>query len=299
MLDHLDGEAALMNSVVGFVGSRDVIQVIGPDAASYLHGQMSQDIEGLAVGDSKPSLLLQPQGKIEAWVRVTRTDAEAFWLDTDLGFGEAVVERLERFKLRVDAEITLVAMPMVALRGPLTPDAAELEVPPDGMVLPPLAADRSSSPGGLDLLGPTVSVPAGIDEGPAELLDLDRIMRGVPAMGPELNSSTIPAAAGVVDVSVDFDKGCYVGQELVARVDSRGNNTPSRLCALSIAGTSDSLAGAELMADGAVIGTITSVAPMSGGTSRGLGYIKRAATPPTSAAVSSGDTTLEVEVTNL
>lgn len=300
MLDQVRGEAALSSSVIALRGQRDVLQIVGPDAASYLHGQMSQDVEGLAIGDSAASLLLQPQGKIDAWVRLSRVADQTFWLDTEIGFGAAAVERLQRFKLRVDAEITLMTLPMVAIRGPDCPALADLARPAGGAILAPLGRYESAEGvDGWDLLGPDVDVPEGIEEGPGELLELDRISRGIPAMGSELDTSTIPAAAGIVSASVDFEKGCYVGQELVARVDSRGNNTPTRLCSLSVAGTTASLAGGDLVVDGTVIGTITSATPTSEGTSRGLGYIKRAATVPTSATVTTAGETLTVEVSDL
>ena len=81
--------------------SRDLLLVSGPDAATYLQGQLSQDVVGLAEGSSSPSFLLQPDGKVTAWLRVTRTGPEAFALDVEAGWGPAVVERLRRFLLRV------------------------------------------------------------------------------------------------------------------------------------------------------------------------------------------------------
>src|SRR5687768_12379363 len=84
---------------------RDVVRVSGPDAISFLQGQLSQDVDGLAVGATAWSLLLQPQGKVDALVRVTRIADDAVVLDVDGGFGDAVVTRLDRFKLRVKADI--------------------------------------------------------------------------------------------------------------------------------------------------------------------------------------------------
>ncbi|MGH9075819.1 MAG: hypothetical protein ACRDZQ_17135, partial [Acidimicrobiales bacterium] len=88
---------------------RDVVRVTGPDAAGYLQGQLSQDLAALAVGGSAPSLLLSPQGKVDAWLRVSRVAEDGFLLDTDAGWGEAVVARLGRFRLRSKVELSLVA----------------------------------------------------------------------------------------------------------------------------------------------------------------------------------------------
>ena len=84
---------------------RDVVQVVGPDAASYLQSQLSQDLRSLQVGESAWSFVLQPTGRVEVLLRVWRTADETFVLDTDAGFGAAMVARLHRFKIRVKADI--------------------------------------------------------------------------------------------------------------------------------------------------------------------------------------------------
>ncbi|MST34577.1 hypothetical protein GHK86_17845, partial [Acidimicrobiaceae bacterium USS-CC1] len=97
--------------------TRDTAEVAGPDAAAYLQGQLSQDVAGLGVGESAWAWLLAPQGKVDALVRVARTGADAFVLDTDPGWGEAVVQRLTRFKLRTRADITAGRLDVLAVRG--------------------------------------------------------------------------------------------------------------------------------------------------------------------------------------
>ena len=97
---------------------RDVLRVSGADAVEYLQGQLSQDIAALGVGESADSLLLTPQGKLDALVRVSRTGDDELVLDVDGGFGEAVAARLARFKLRVKVAIEPLAWRCVALRGP-------------------------------------------------------------------------------------------------------------------------------------------------------------------------------------
>src|SRR5688572_32070787 len=80
---------------------RDVLRVGGPDAVSFLQGQVSQDVLALDVGGSAWSFLLQPQGKVDALVRLTRTAEDEVVADVDAGYGDAVAARLNRFKLRV------------------------------------------------------------------------------------------------------------------------------------------------------------------------------------------------------
>ena len=194
----------------------------GPDAVAYLQGQLSQDVEDLDAGSTGWSFLLQPTGKVDAWLRVTRTASDEVVLDADGGHGDAVVARLRRFLLRTKADIDLVAWKAVALRGPGAVTAAgdapaELRVP-------------AGWPGveGADLLGPDVAVPAGLVTVGLDAYESLRIRAGVPALGAELTEATIPAEAGqwVIAESVDFTKGCFTGQELVARIDSRGGHVP-------------------------------------------------------------------------
>lgn len=263
--------------------ARDVIDVEGADAASYLHGQLSQDVEGMAVGSSAPTLLLQPQGKVDAWLRLTRLGDNRFWLDVDSGYGEAAMARLQRFKLRVDVEFTLHQHEMVAVRGPSSgAERSTITTGEDTIVVDPMGGGAA----GFDLLGPEVTVPDGLDEGASDGLEMLRVRLGIPAMGAELTESTIPAAAGIVEQSVDFTKGCYVGQELVARIDSRGNNTPTRLQGLRFDGGSIER-GAELVGADGVVGEVTSVVATSGG-AIGLGYVKRGVEVPSDATVIDG-----------
>lgn len=238
---------------------RDVVVVEGPDAEKYLQGQLSQDVAAIAVGDWAWSLLLAPQGKVEAWLRVSRPTAERFELDVETGFGAAVAARLGRFMIRTDATITENIRPMTAVRGVDVDGAAPILWP--GVL-------------GGDVIG---AAPSGIDEGTADQLERIRVESGAPAMGSELDAEVIPAEAGqwLVDASASFTKGCYVGQELVARVDSRGSNTPRHLRVIELdepgVSIGAELIGAELIdANGAVAGTITSV---SG--DRALAYIHR------------------------
>src|SRR3954452_3780777 len=87
---------------------REAVRVAGPDAESFLQGQLSQDIGALTVGGSAWSFVLEPQGKVDAFLRVRRVGDDEFVLDTDEGWGERVVARLSRFKLRTKADIELL-----------------------------------------------------------------------------------------------------------------------------------------------------------------------------------------------
>ena len=239
--------------------ARDVVLVRGPDAASFLQGQLSQDIDPLEIGGSTFSLLLQPQGKVDAFLRVTRVEEDVFALDVDAGWGEHVRARLQRFLLRVKVGLEVVDWPVIAVfddEGPA----------PDGAWRVASELGR-----GYDLLGPAARVPDGAAVLDAQAYDGLRIRAGVPRMGSELDESTIPASAGVVERSVSFTKGCYTGQELVARIDSRGDKVPTKLRRV----VGDAVVGALLFDGGREVGRVTSA---SGGD--GLAYVRRGVEPP-------------------
>ena len=275
VLDLAATEAAVAAAAVAFEGTRDVIDVDGPDAGTYLQGQISQDVLALEVGASTWSFVLAPQGKVDGWFRVTRTSEQTYLIDLDAGFGEAVLARLQRFKLRTKAELTLRTVRWVAVRGPAASPVGLDDLGANGLLLP------LAWPGvaGFDLLDPSHD-PAMPFGDPAALLAL-RIRTGQPAMGTELDDRTIPAEAGVVDASVSFTKGCYVGQELVARVDSRGNNTPRNLLGLRLPGPEAPEPGAEVLGPDGPVGVITSAVATSDGV-LAMAYIKRGTDPAAS-----------------
>ncbi len=230
---------------------RDVLVVRGPEAVAFLQGQLSQEVEGLAIGSSAPSLLLQPTGKVDAWLQVTRRADDELLLDVDEGFGEAVRARLARFKLRTKVELEAATWDAVAVRG----TAAGVEVP-DGAVARP----SGWTSGGVDVLGATVpQVGRSLPEASSGDLEALRIEDGVPAMGAEITEDTIPAELGqwLIDASVSFTKGCYTGQELVARIDSRGGQVPRPVRGLVVDGGVPAV-GAEVRASGEVVGRVTS-----------------------------------------
>lgn len=197
------------------LGPRDVVVVEGADAQSYLQSQVSQDLTGMTVGESRWSFVLEPTGKIDSFTRITRVAEERFELDTDAGFGDALLARVNRFKIRVDATTSLAES-----RGG--------------------AADESA-----------------------------RVAAGWPKMGVEIvPGETIPAGTGLTRLAVNFTKGCYPGQELVERMDSRSAEAPRSLRRLTVA--EGAAPGDPVVDDGADVGVLTSVS----GTDA-LGWVKR------------------------
>ncbi len=275
--------AALRHGVGAYRVPLDVVGVSGPDATAYLQGQLSQDLAPLEIGTGAAALLLEPDGKLTALVRVTRTGDEAYALDTDAGFGALVAERLRKFKLRTKVEIEPLDWPCVALRGAGVGAPERRGAPPFA-----LGADWNGTHG-LDLLGPGADTAAPVDAlwcaTPAwEAL---RVEAGIPKMGAELDGRTIAAEAGLVERAVSFTKGCYTGQELVARLDARGSKVARRLCGVvaegvPLEGAAD-LLGASLWAPGGEkpVGRVTSAAWCPGLRAvAGLCYLHRSVDVP-------------------
>jgi tRNA-modifying protein YgfZ len=259
---------------------REVVLASGDGATEYLQGQLSQDVAGLASSQAAWTFVLQPQGKVDAWFRITRLDDTTFVMDVDAGWSDHLIERLERFRLRTPVELTRSDWTVTALRGAAMPPPAHPLSPDQGVVVP------VEWPGdvGWDVIGP------GVTNGPAECspdaMEVLRIEAGRPRMGHELDASTIPAESGVVPQSVSFTKGCYTGQELVARIDSRGSQTPRRLVGLRVDGHLVPGLGSALELDGVEVGRITSVAPVSAsGGPVALGYLKRGIDTPVDVSV--------------
>jgi folate-binding protein YgfZ len=318
----LDGETeALRRGAGAFRAGRDVLAVRGPDAEVYLQGQLSQDVAALAVGASADSLLLEPDGKLSALLRVTRTDGQGFVLDADRGYGDAVLARLRRFLLRSKVELETLAWRDLSLRGEGVADAAAglLTVLAErGVLALPFEWNGWT---GVDLLGPEdvvlgpgdAALPDGVTACGADAVEACRIVSGVPVMGTELTNKTIAAEAGLVERTVSFTKGCYTGQELVARLDSRGSNVARRLVGVVAAPPAPAPAptatGAPLLARGMtlhagdtpagdaaagdkVVGSITSAAwSAEFGSWVALGYLHRSVEAPGPVRVRSGDGT--------
>jgi len=278
---------------------RDVVEVTGSDAPVWLQGQLSQDLDPVADGETVWSLVLQPQGKLDALVRVTRVSAERFLLDLDGGWGDALLQRLLRFKLRVKAEVAPLASTCVAVRSEamtseeLHRRAGEAASAVPESVRPRVLPASWGGVAGVDLMGEDASAPTGLpDLGPGGLEAL-RIRAGEPVMGAELDGSVIAQEAGLAGLAVSFTKGCFTGQELVARIDTRGHvNRHLR----HLRASDPSLeVGMELEAGGKVVGRVTSAVPDGSG-SIGLGYVRREIDEGEAVSGDAGSGAIEVSV---
>ena len=237
-----------MTTIVWADVARDVIIVQGDDAQTFLHSQLANDIESLAVGASIHSLLLEPTGHVSALVRVVRHEDTVFTLDLDAGFVDEVIVRLQRFVLR--AKVTLRRSDWVvrAFRGPHV--AREIGVGP-GRAIPYWGSEDE-----IDVVGDVSLLPTLGEATEPERIDYSRADSRWPKLGVDVLVGDIPGTTGVLSVAVSFTKGCYPGQELVERMDSRGTMAPVVVRALQRDGLG---VGARVMENDQSVGTVTSI----------------------------------------
>ena len=248
---------------------RDVVVARGADAREYLQTQLTQDVVSLDVGQSTWSFLLEPKSEIVALLRVTRIDDDALALDTDPGWGDAVQERIDGFLFRTQVTFDAATWGGFAVRGPGARNVtahAPIEAPV-----------RWGTIEGVDLIGPDVVLPDGIDIVDAASYDSLRIWAGWPVMGADIDAKATPAMTGLVERTVSFTKGCYTGQEFVARVHYREAAPSRRLVQLGFHPSAEVAPGDEILLGGESVGWVTSVAPCQ---PLGLGYVKRGVDVP-------------------
>jgi folate-binding protein YgfZ len=258
--------AARQGSGLVAMGS-ELVWVRGTDTVTFLDGLLSQSIESLRPGAVARSLLLSPQGKLRAPLWILRGEAEV-GLVADHGFGEQVRQDLARFKIRVDVELAAPAQ-LVEVWGAGAADmvaAAGLPVPAigswervDGDVVARLALGQTAAERFVIAADRTAALEAaGATPVGALAATTVRVEAGLAVMGVDVDEATIPQEADLVEGAVDFDKGCYLGQELVARIDSRGR-VNRRLRGLVIRGAVIPPVGAQVMGADRELGVVTSV----------------------------------------
>jgi folate-binding protein YgfZ len=254
---------------------KDFLRVSGTEAESYLQGQLSQDIEEMSDGESRFTFLLQPSGKVDAWLRITRQTQNDYLLDVDKNYGELVLARLKRFLLRTDCRVEISNYFLYTEIGNSRNENDFV----DCIAIPYSWFGFEFT----DYIFKSDSFSEGFNLMDDQVWKGVRIKAGIPEMGKEIDTSTIPASLGILDFSVSFTKGCYTGQELVARMDSRKGGTPYRL--VKISGTSGMTASqGVLLNDGEEIGTITSEIIIDNDFFA-LGFLKRGVNTPTEAQI--------------
>jgi tRNA-modifying protein YgfZ len=285
--------------------ARGKLVVSGPEAAEYLQGQLTNDVEGLSPGDGCYAALLDRKGHLQADMRVLRISPEEIWVDTEPEALEPTRRHLEMYKIGRDVAIADVTAErtILSLIGPRSAEIA-------GTAVLPEHAFEAAAVGGVECLA--VGTAAGIDliakpadaERLAALLaesgaaavdtaaaEVIRVENGAPRFGAEMGNATMPAEAGIVERAVSFTKGCYIGQEPVARLHYKGRpNRHLRGLELSAPAT----AGAELRLGEKEVGRIGTacVSPARGPIA--LAIVRREAEPGVELAVGEDGVTARV-----
>ena len=243
----------LVEERTGFVdlSHRGVVRVVGPDRLTWLHALTTQHLEGLAPGESTSALLLSPHGHVEHALAAV-DDGESTWMHVEPGTAPQVVEFLDsmRFLMRVEVQ-------------DLTADLAIGWEPTADVATEHLTRSGPDSLGGREVFVPRDALRAYAEHAgpPAGLWAYEalRIAAHLPRAGFETDHRTIPNEVGWLGTAVHLDKGCYRGQETVARVHNLGR-PPRRLVFLHLDGSVDVLPGhgATVTQDGREVGFVTS-----------------------------------------
>jgi hypothetical protein len=271
--------------------NRGVVRVTGPDRLTWLHSLTSQHLERLAPGRTEQALILSPQGHLEHHLTLT-DDGTATWIHVEPHTAKALTDYLDsmRFMLRVEVEDLSGDLVVQTLAGPLPAEGGVIDqTGAADSALARLPADTGpaavmQNPFGIDLVVTPDAAGRLAQAYPVAgmwAFEAARIAARVPRPGLDTDHKTLPHEVGLIEPAVHLSKGCYRGQETVARIHNLGH-PPRRLVFLHLDGSADRLPGhgAPLtLADGTQVGTVGSAARHFELGPIGLGLIKRSAAP--------------------
>jgi folate-binding protein YgfZ len=224
---------------------RGYVAVTGPEAADFLERMLSNEVVSLEPGEARPALLLTPKSRIVAPLRVVREAPESFLLITEAALAETVNSTLLRARFAAKCEIE-----PKPYHGYLQLGAGE---------------GIRNEDYGVEAFESWAEDERDAAE-PGEELERLRIQAGTPVWGRELDEKVLPAEAGLDHTHVSFTKGCYPGQEPIARLRFRGHPN-RRLRVLEVGHAS---VGEEIVLEGKSVGRVTSAVP-----GLALGYVRR------------------------
>jgi tRNA-modifying protein YgfZ len=284
---------------------RGKLIVSGSEVAEYLQGQLTNDVEALASGEGLYAALLDRKGHMQADMRVLRTAEDEFWIDTEAEALEPARRHLEMYKIGRDAAVADVTAEraIVSLIGPRSVEiAGTAALPEHASAAARIEGVECLAVGGadgIDLIARAEDaaalrealVAAGAPEIGAEAAEVARIEAGVPRFGAEMSAETMPAEAGVVERAVSFTKGCYIGQEPVARLHYKGRPN-RRLRGLALSAPAE--AGAALRLGEKEVGRIGSAAVSPAHGPIALAIVRREAEPGAELAVGEDGVTARV-----
>ena len=238
-LIELDAQYRQLREECGLLdrSERGKLLVTGADAAEYLQGQLTNDVEALEPGEGQYAALLDRKGHMQADMRVLRRAADEIWIDTEPEALAATLRHLTMYSIGREVAVADAGgeRAILSLIGPRA-----FELAGGAVRTAPHASETGTLEGvefvavgtreGVDLIAAAADAErlrdalhaAGAVEVSAEAVEILRIEAGVPRFGAEMTTETMPAEAGVVEDAVSFTKGCYIGQETVARLHYKG-----------------------------------------------------------------------------
>src|SRR5215213_3333959 len=231
---------------------RGVIGVTGRDRLGWLHSLTTQHLEGLAPGVGVTTLILSPHGHIEHALYGV-DDGETFWAHTEPGAAPAAVDWLDRMRFLMRVEVTDRTRDVAVVWSVAPEEGAEF-----------LTRAGQDSLGGHEVFVPRTELDSYLSsrsQAGTWAYEARRIAAGVPRIGVDTDHRTIPNEIGVLDIAVHLDKGCYRGQETVARVHTLGR-PPRRLTMLHLDGSENRLpaVGTPITLAGRPVGFVGSAA---------------------------------------
>lgn len=232
----LDAEYRQIREECGLIerADRAWLEVTGPDAAGFLQSQVTNETEELAAGSGVYAALLDRKGHLQAEMRILRLEGERFLIDTEATTGPALLKHFSMYKIGRKVEVGETDRALFSLIGPaavevtgLTPgsenDFTETVIAGAGclVVVTALGLDVICDPGSSDAVRAQLEADRAVPVS-AEAAEILRVERGRPRFGFDMTEANMPAEAGIVDRAVSFTKGCYIGQEPVARLHYKG-----------------------------------------------------------------------------
>jgi folate-binding protein YgfZ len=306
----LDAEYRQLREECGLIErtERSWIEVAGPDAAEYLQSQVTNETEELTTGSGVYAALLDRKGHLQADMRILRLAEDRFLVDTEQTAGPALMKHLSMYKIGRKVEVENTERALFSLIGPGSFEVTGLAPGDEGDFSEATIAGADclvvATAFGLDVIcgpenGDAVRAQLVADRAiPVSLAaaDLIRVERGRPRFGVDMTGANMPAEAGIVERAISFTKGCYIGQEPVARLHYKGR--PNRhLRGLKLAGAAAT--GDKVRLGERELGEI-GTAVLSPATGRiALAILRKEAEPGTTVTVETENGETEAEVVEL
>lgn len=276
----------------------DVVRIRGRDRARFLHAMLSNDVLKLVPGEGRWATLNNHQGRTVTDVHLLLVDADPkqghHLAITEVGAGRRFAEVLDTFVISEKVEFEAETVELRVVLGTESGTLSGLSLPEPG----PAAWAHSAAPTGVRVVrwddpdefvifGPAEAI-AGLDAQAAALglrsgsdavRQLRRVRRGTPRYGIDWTDQHVPLEAGLRDRAISFTKGCYIGQEVICRLDAMGT-PPRRIARVQVRADRVPEPGTALVRDGKEAGNLTSVVPLGGGAAVALAVVRKAHLTP-------------------